>query len=102
MDSFHFDRLYDGLHAESHIKNKLFQLLMKARARKNQLNKSKGNKKVAKSSTTVTRRSSCVDSDSEKVTEEDRCWKRQKQAKVYFELSSSTYCGFRIPNKYKK
>ena len=47
-DSFNFDRLYDGLHAKSHIKNKWFQFLMKACTCENQLNKSKGNKKCCK------------------------------------------------------
>ena len=55
---------------------------MNACTGENQLNKSSGNKNVAKSSTAVTRQSSCVDSDSVKVAEEDRCWKRQNMLRL--------------------
>ena len=74
-DSYHFDRLYHGgLHAKSEIKNKWFNMVVKAchrekllaiekpRIPQNQLIPSEG----------------APDSESVSDGEEDRCWKRKK------------------------
>lgn len=73
-DSYHFDRLYDGLHAKSEIKNKWFLLVVKACRRETVL---------ARASKTPTQRLSvpcqiAPNSDSDSDGEDDRCWKRKK------------------------
>ena len=75
-DSYHFDRLYDGLHAKSEIKNKWFNLVVKACHREKLL--VTAIEKPRNPQNQLIPSEGAPDSDSVSDGEEDRCWKRKK------------------------
>ena len=70
VTSYHFERLYDGLHARSDIKQKWFNLIIKACVREKELSVKKPH----------TPKLSCKRDGASVCEKEEVCWKRAKRS----------------------